>query len=340
MWRYCQANVRDTWQFTWDITRESFVPDTGLSWEWFWNATSQGVTAFGRVHFERRSLQKDCVAFRHHGCWACSLGPTLWNRSANFVGGKLGPRVGEGVCLPQGGKAKRLHESQANQSTMWPPGRWSMSYLSADLFKVVVWPCQESFRRKKKKKGAPKTSKLPEKKITVPTSREFLLLKNSPKVAGGDGGEPWLWVQSPTEEILKMWIFARCVFLFPVAWNHWKVFVVMLSVLKRRHQAYQDGFSAVFLGFFPTFCQSCAAGNSWNHVGKALGIRGRNTRWFEKKPLRFQFPSVKRRPKTSDNPCICPKMPEGIDIAKMESWRKGMNLWSSYIISILQNLDE
>lgn len=31
---------------------------------------------------------------------------------------------------------------------------------------------------------------------------------------------------------------------------------------KSRHQAYQDGFSAVFLGFFPTFCQSCAAGNS------------------------------------------------------------------------------
>lgn len=56
----------------------------------------------------------------------------------------------------------------------------------------------------KEKKGAPKTSKLPEKKITVPTSREFLLLKNFPKVAGGDGGEPWLWVQSPTEEILKM----------------------------------------------------------------------------------------------------------------------------------------
>ena len=30
----------------------------------------------------------------------------------------------------------------------------------------------------------------------------FLLLE-SPKVASGDA-EPWLWVQSPTEEILKM----------------------------------------------------------------------------------------------------------------------------------------
>lgn len=173
---------------------------------------------------------------------------------------------------------------------MWPRSV-SVCHTSepADLLQVV-WSLARNQSKEEKTKSAPKhftSCRKKTKKQNRPTFSWEIF----------EGGQ-WWWRRA-------MVVGAKS---HRGAWNHWKVFVCFpLSVLKRRHEAYQDGVSDSFgifcWDFFLHFAKAVLQETVEIMSEKPLEYEDATPVGLKKHVIaigqcsRFKFPAVKRRPK-------------------------------------------